>query len=109
MSSKITVSAEAERELRRALAKEGAEGSWVRIASSEDACGGLCFELEIVGEPRLGDVVLRERGVRVAAEAKTADRLENARLDYARTAQAGGAFVIRNTGSACTPGTCTCE
>lgn len=103
----LAISAEASRELRKALAKEGAQGSWVRISSSGDACGGLCFQLGIVDAPQAEDVVMSERGVRVAAERGTALRLGGARLDYVRTVQ-GGAFAVRNTGSACGPDTCTC-
>lgn len=104
----LTISATARRELRRAVAKEGARGAWVRISSSKDACGGLCFQLELVREPGASDVVPNDRDIRIAVEAKTAERLDGARLDYVTTRE-GGAFAIRNTGSACSPDTCTCE
>lgn len=104
----LAISATARRELRKALSKEGAVEAWVRISSSKDACGGLCFQLEVVGEAGPSDVVLNDRDVRIAMEAKTAERLAAARLDYVTTRE-GGAFAIRNTGSACSPDTCTCE
>lgn len=104
----LAISAEARRELQSALAKQGAEGSWVRIASSQDACGGLCYELEVVERPQPGDVMLQESGLQFAVEPGTASRLGNARLDYVVTPRGRG-YAFRNTGGTCSPDTCTCE
>jgi len=98
----LRVTPEAIAELRALRATEGADKAGVRLGVKGGGCSGFSYVIEF-SDPREGDNVLEQDGVRFFMDRKSAIYLKGIVLDY-RSGLRGKGFSFDNPNAASTCG-----
>jgi iron-sulfur cluster assembly protein len=95
------------RQIRRMMARKGAEGSAVRLGVKGGGCSGMSYVIRFDETPRATDRVWEIDGLRVAVDPKSAGFLTGATLDYSVRNLMDGGWVWDNpnAGRSCGCGT----
>lgn len=101
----ITLTDNASTKVRELISQEGDDALMLRVAVQPKGCSGFSYEMFFDTEQDPDDVVGEYSGVRVVADASSADLLTGATLDYGEGDEGPG-FAISNpnAGHGCTCG-----
>jgi len=91
----VTITPAAVPHLKRALAKDGREGAFIRIGVKGGGCVGFEYVLKADDQPKAIDLATEVEGVRVVCDSKSAVYLDGAALDYTGNL-IGGGFKFEN-------------
>lgn len=102
----VTITPAALPHLKRALAKDGREGVFIRLGVKGGGCSGFEYVLKADTNPKAIDFEIELDGVRIVCDAKSAKLLDGSTLDYTGNLIGGGLkFENPNAGRSCGCGT----
>ena len=85
-----------------ALAEDGGENSFIRVAIQGGGCSGLQYKLDFDTEQRDDDYVWEKEGLKLAIDGFSATYLQGTTLDYTSTlATSGFQFLNPNAKKHC--------
>jgi iron-sulfur cluster assembly accessory protein len=94
------------RKVRELLQRDGAAGHGLRVGVTGGGCSGMQYQLAFEPEPRSGDLVLEQDGVRVFVDPESRQHLDGLTLDYVTGLNgAGFKFLNPNATRTCGCGT----
>ena len=99
----ISISKEAAEHVRQFSGLEGKPGTNLRVAVKGGGCSGLTYVLDMVDEPKEGDKVLEEHGLKLFVDRKSYVLLAGTILDYSGGLNGKG-FVFNNPNAKTTCG-----
>ncbi|HXF76188.1 MAG TPA: iron-sulfur cluster assembly accessory protein [Methylomirabilota bacterium] len=91
-------------QVKRLLAREQREGYGLRVSVTDGGCSGFSYRLDFEKEPRPGDKVLEQGGLKVYIDSASVPYLAGTVIDFASTLYGGG-FKFANPNAT---GTCGC-
>ncbi len=100
----ITITATAEKFIRRMLRFGGPEGGGFRLTVSAGGCSGLASEFSVETAPREGDAVFEHNGMKLFLPAESRLLLEGVTVDFADTPTQSGLVFHDPKGNACACG-----
>lgn len=102
----VTITPAALTNLKRALAKDGREGAFIRLGVKGGGCSGFEYVLKADLTPKAIDLTLDIEDIRIVCDSKSAAFLEGSVLDYTGNLIGGGfKFENPNAGRSCGCGT----
>tara|TARA_Y100000815_G_C13175597_1_gene437309 strand:- start:429 stop:782 length:354 start_codon:yes stop_codon:yes gene_type:complete len=99
----ITISSEAAEHVSRFSESSGRVGSNLRVAVKGGGCSGMTYELDIVDEPKEGDKVIEDKGLKLFVDKKSYVFLAGTVLEYSGGLNGKG-FVFNNPNAKTTCG-----
>lgn len=101
-----TLTPAAVEKVRSMMAKEGKEGSGLRIGVVTGGCAGLSYDMRFQKKPYDNDIVFEQHGLQVFVNEESAPFLKSVEIDYVDTLKESG-FKYRNpnASSSCGCGT----
>jgi iron-sulfur cluster assembly protein len=100
----ITVSESAKQHALELMKNENRpEGTFIRVGVEGGGCSGLSYKLEFDNNPKEGDQVFEDKGIRIAVDKKSFLYLVGTELDYAGGLNGKG-FVFNNPNASRTCG-----
>ena len=87
----INISEEAAGHVRVFAAQSGKPDSNLRVAVKGGGCAGMTYVLDLIDDPREGDKVIEEHGIRLFVDRKSYIFLAGTILEYSRRTQRQGA------------------
>ena len=101
-SPALTLTAAAVAQVKAVIAQQGFEGYYLTVRVVPAGCSGMGYDLNLVKDPRQGDVTWEQDGVRVATDALSSQYLAGTRVDYQqRDTHAGFTFENPNAKASC--------
>lgn len=98
----VTLTARAVEAVKRTFVQQKLEGHRLRVALVPGGCAGFSYDLDVVPEPRPGDLAFEQDGVGIVVDAKAAQFLQGTEIDYVEDGlRAGFAFQNPNARSQC--------
>jgi len=97
----LTISPAAEKFFRRMVRFGGGDGWGFRLEVTPGGCSGLNSEFSVEAEPRDGDLVVEQPGLRLFLPAASAALLAGGRIDFADTATQSGLVFQTRDGNPC--------
>lgn len=91
----ITLSAVAVGRVRTLVAEQKLEGYYLRVGVVPGGCSGFQYDLDLVREPRPGDLTFEQDGLRLATDPLGADVLRGTVIDFVDDGMRAG-FAFRN-------------
>ena len=77
------------------LQERDSSGDFLRVRVTGGGCSGLAYKLKFVGQPKVGDLLVRSGGANLLIDTKSALYLKGMTLDYSDKLVAGG-FKFNN-------------
>jgi iron-sulfur cluster assembly protein len=99
----ITISKEAADHVRHFAEKAGKPDANLRVGVKGGGCSGLTYVLDLVDEPKEGDKVIEEHGLKLFVDRKSYVFLAGTTLDYSGGLNGKG-FVFQNPNAKTTCG-----
>jgi iron-sulfur cluster assembly protein len=90
----ITVTSQAEKELRRLMTEQDPNIA-LRVFVSPGGCSGMSYGMAFDDEQQDGDQVIEHDGIRISVDEMSAMYLEGSEIDYVDQLMGGG-FTIHN-------------
>jgi len=101
----ITVSSNAKEYISRLLAEDHQDpATFVRVGIKAGGCSGLEYQMSFVTEPKKGDQVFEDKGIKVVVDMKSLLYLYGTELDYSGGLEGKGLFFNNPNASR----TCSC-
>ena len=98
----VRLTAKAVEAVKRTLRQQKIESHRLRVGLRPGGCAGFQYDLDVVGEPKAGDVVFEQDGLGIAVDAGAVPYLAGTEIDYVDDGlQAGFAFANPNARSSC--------
>ena len=91
----ITMTEQAERELRRLLEQPDYSSMALRVFVSPGGCSGMSYGMAFDQEPQEGDEVIEREGVRVWVDEMSSMYLQGSEIDFVNQLMGGG-FTVHN-------------
>ncbi|HTQ11280.1 MAG TPA: iron-sulfur cluster assembly accessory protein [Fimbriimonadaceae bacterium] len=95
----IAISPEALARVKRLIAKDGREGVFLRLGVKGGGCSGLEYVIKLDTKPTKMDIDYDMEGVKVVCDAKSAEYLRGATLEFTNNL-IGGGFKFENPNAA---------
>ncbi len=102
-SKPISVTDAAVGKLKQMLAEEGKAGWGLRVMVVPGGCAGNSYEMDFEKEPKAGDTVVEEGGIKFMVDSQSLPKVSGARIDYSGGLKGSG-FSIRNPNAQSTCG-----
>lgn len=99
----ITISSEAAEHVTQFAENSGKTGSNLRVAVKGGGCSGMTYELDIADEPKEGDKVIEDKGLKLFVDKKSYVFLAGTVLEYSGGLNGKG-FVFNNPNAKTTCG-----
>jgi iron-sulfur cluster assembly protein len=100
----ITVSENAKQHALELMRNENRpEGTFIRVGVEGGGCSGLSYKLEFDNNPKEGDQVFEDKGIKIAVDKKSFLYLVGTELDYAGGLNGKG-FIFNNPNASRTCG-----
>ncbi len=97
----ISISERAASHIARYLDKRG-KGIGLRLGIKTTGCSGLAYKMEYVDEPREGDLLFEEHGVKVFVDPESLRYIDGTEVDFVREGlNEGFKFVNPNEKASC--------
>jgi iron-sulfur cluster assembly accessory protein len=98
----LTFTAKAVEMVQNAIAQENLEGYGIRVGVVGGGCSGFQYSMDFENEPKDGDVVYEQDGLRYFVDPMSAMYLQGVTVDYIQGLQgAGFKFVNPNAKNTC--------
>lgn len=91
----VDITEKAAQKAKALLAQKGMPDGAIRVRVTAGGCSGMSYDLQPVVEPKPGDKVIEERGLRIFLDAKSVLFLAGTTLDYESTLMSQR-FVFKN-------------
>jgi len=76
--------------IREIMKAQGFEGYYFTVRVSPGGCSGLNYDPQLVKEPRAGDVVWEQDGLKLATDPLSFRMIDGTEIDFAASIQAAG-------------------
>ena len=87
------------------LMERDSQGIYLRVKITGGGCNGLVYNMDFVGGPKRGDILVRASDASVLVDSRTALYLKGTKLDYSNKLVAGGfKFTNLNATASCSCG-----
>ncbi len=102
----ITLTASAIEKIKSMMAKEGKEGSALRVGVVTGGCAGLSYDLRFQKTPYDNDLVITQGDIQVFINPESLSFIQNIQIDYVDTLKESGfKYTNPNAKSSCGCGT----
>ena len=91
----ITMTEQAEQELRRLIAQQDQQSVTLRVFVTPGGCSGMSYGMAFDDELQEGDEVIEQEGVRICVDEMSAMYLAGSEIDFVDQLMGGG-FAIHN-------------